>query len=787
MNKTESIFSFELDTFQKEAIEAITQNKHVLVTAHTGSGKTVPAEFAIHYFCTIKHKKVIYTSPIKSLSNQKFHELTKQFPDISVGIMTGDIKFNPDADCIIMTTEILRNVLSLKKHTNMDFDVSQLSCVIFDEIHYINDMSRGKVWEECIMLLPKEVQMIMLSATIQNPVYFASWIQDTKEKEVIITGTNKRVVPLTHYTYLSLPEKYMKHESIQKYTNIINCILPIKTNVYHQKTVDKINNVYKIIYKNNIRIPSSFALNQIIQTLNKENKLPAICFVFSRKRAEQLASMIECNLHNSDNVTDDIKRSVNVYKECESILRTKLSNYKEYIHSSEYTFMLSLLEKGIAVHHSGIIPILREMIELLFSKGYIKLLFATETFSVGINMPTKTVLFTSVTKYDGTQERLLLPHEYTQMAGRAGRRGLDSVGYVIHLHSLFEPPNHADYAHMLSGNAQSIQSKMDIDFGYFLRMLSVGNDNSIIETSLLFRTIQKQKQAIEKEQNQIRETLENTTIYHDSSATQKIHRIDEINALIIYATQKQKKQFEAEKRELENELYAIYTENEVYLYKQYTQSKASLEKEYTYLNNQIQSSFDVIQSILTRSGFLYENELTKKGQIASMIQEVHSLVLAECFHDLDTLNEMELIQFLSVFVQIRIPEQYRMYKHNCDGSLSLLLERLEMRFDYYQEIETKEIGYIQEDIYFYQYDLIEYMKLWCESNNENAIKALLVDMSQYQIFTGEFVKAILKINAIAFELETICDVFHCISLKAKLHSIPDKTLKYIATNQSLYV
>ena len=217
-------YPFELSPFQKHAICAIEREKHILITAHTGSGKTIPALHAIQKFCKLG-KKVIYTSPIKSLSNQKFNEFSKKFPEISFGILTGDIKFNPDADCLIMTTEILRNNLFQQKtieqgetrHPTLQFEMdiqNDLACVIFDEIHYINDRERGKIWEETIMMLPQHVLIVMLSATIHKAESFAKWIESAKEREVWLASTTQRVVPLTHYSYLTLRSKLTeKHGS----------------------------------------------------------------------------------------------------------------------------------------------------------------------------------------------------------------------------------------------------------------------------------------------------------------------------------------------------------------------------------------------------------------------------------------------------------------------------------------------------------------------------------------------------------------------------------------------
>jgi len=283
-------FPFELSDFQKYAIKSIVDGNHILVTAHTGSGKTLPAEFAIEYFIK-QGKKVIYTSPIKALSNQKFHEFSKKFPHISFGILTGDIKYNPEADVLIMTTEILRNTLLQKTiaETNgivnaslqfeMDFK-NELAAVVFDEIHYINDQDRGKVWEETIMFMPNHVQLIMLSATIDKSEVFAKWIEDVKtneeyQKKVYLAPTNHRIVPLKHYFYTTLPQGTIKNIKDKEFLKFINGFLhkPItlkEVNVlFDKENYDKISKLLTYTHKNNCHIKPSFVLNEVIKYLTK--------------------------------------------------------------------------------------------------------------------------------------------------------------------------------------------------------------------------------------------------------------------------------------------------------------------------------------------------------------------------------------------------------------------------------------------------------------------------------------------------------------------------------------
>ena len=481
------LYSFPLSDFQKYAIEAIVEQQHVLVTAHTGSGKTLPAEFAIQYFVK-QGKKLIYTSPIKALSNQKYYEFTKKYPDISFGLFTGDIKTNPDADVLIMTTEILMNYLFVtttnsdsKLASSLQFQIdiqNDLSCVIFDEVHYINDADRGQTWEKTILMLPKHIQMVMLSATIDNPQGFASWCENrdhsSDAKTVYLASTDKRVVPLSHYGYLTTTETVYKtirdkdtQKDIRENTNKFMLLQDANGsfNEYNSKILTRIKNKFE---SNNIRINRKHALNQLISKLKENDMLPAIAFVFSRKNVELFAQEITIPLFEVDSTI-----SSTVRYECEQIVR-KLPNFREYLELPEYNKLVSLLEKGIGIHHSGMIPVLREIVELMISKKYIKLLFATESFAIGLDCPIKTAIFTSLTKFDGHNERFLLAHEYTQMAGRAGRRGIDVIGHVIHCNNLFNTPMLSDYKSILGGKPQKLISKFHITYSLILNLLNNG-------------------------------------------------------------------------------------------------------------------------------------------------------------------------------------------------------------------------------------------------------------------------------------------------------------------------
>lgn len=829
-------YPFELDNFQKYAIQAIEESNHILITAHTGSGKTLPAEYAIQKFCS-DGKKVIYTSPIKSLSNQKFHEFSAKFPEISFGILTGDIKFNPEADCLIMTTEILRNTLfqqemiekgtiekdKLSMHFSMDIN-TELACVIFDEIHYINDAGRGKVWEETIIKLPKQVQMVMLSATIDKAETFAGWIENIKETPVWLAPTSIRVVPLTHYSYYSVhPSQYKKIKDTKK-TDLLHSIddkiialkkpgEPLEFNAFNNVSkMDSYMRKYRHFTRNN------YILNKVVNKLHSENMLPAICFVFSRKKAEEYAKNIETSLfgEGEEHIPNIIQ------KECTEILR-KLPNYAEYINLPEFTMMTSLLEKGIAVHHSGIMPVLREMVELLFSKGYIKLLFATETFAVGINMPTKTVIFTSLKKFDGSAFRNLYSNEYTQMAGRAGRRGLDTIGHVIHLNNMFEVPYQCEYNALFSSIPQTLRSKFSVNFNLLLRLISTKetNFNEFTERSMLHAEIMAEQAINESTYGHFNEKIDILTrdlrsFNADMEALKKYYDLNAVYNLMNSSKRKQRGKLERQMRSIEDNStrhfkrdYNYYKEIK-YLENEKTEYVVKIHEANSILEQDIIHVLD----ILKRTGFInmVENDidvvntgaaseptglllpsqykLTSTGEIATHIQEVNCLAWADIIESgvLQNVSPQELVAILSSFTTIRVPEGCR--NEVCmseNDNVKNVLGQLKNTYNKYYDIELREFKQVTEDDYKFHYDMTDIMMEWCAATTETECKKVLGMAYDKDIFLGEFVKAVLKINTIVGELDKICDLIGNVPLKNVLSQVGDITLKYVATNQSLYV
>jgi len=492
---------FELDTFQKEAVYHLENGDSVFVAAHTSAGKTVVAEYAIAL--AAKHMtKAIYTSPIKALSNQKFRDFRQVFDE--VGILTGDVQINPEASCLIMTTEILRSML----YRGADL-IRDVEFVIFDEVHYVNDLERGVVWEEVIIMLPEHVTLILLSATVPNTYEFASWVGRTKRKDIYVISTPKRPVPLEHYLWANKGiHKIVDSEKrfIDKGWKDANDILsgrdkqktlpPLEANARGGNNArggrgqnQRGGNQRGGAQQRGRGGPPRASHNpghmgrggrpggrtsaaqdktlwvHLVQYLKKETLLPACIFVFSKKRCEENADA----LSNQDFCTATEKSAIHMIIE-KSIARLKPEDRV----LPQIVRLRDLLGRGIAVHHGGLLPIVKEVVEMLFAQTLVKVLFATETFAMGLNLPTRTVVFSGYRKHDGHSFRNLLPGEYTQMAGRAGRRGLDTVGSVIIVApGGGEAPPVTELRQMILGDPSKLRSQFRLTYNMILNLLRV--------------------------------------------------------------------------------------------------------------------------------------------------------------------------------------------------------------------------------------------------------------------------------------------------------------------------
>jgi len=805
-------FSFPLSDFQKYAIEAIVRGNHILVTAHTGSGKTLPAEFALQHFVG-NGKKVVYTSPIKALSNQKFYEFTNKYPHISFGLMTGDIKTNPNADVLIMTTEILMNYLFLDdpaNKTGLDFQIdihNELACVIFDEVHYINDNDRGQVWEKTILMLPHHVQMVMLSATIDNPEGFAKWCErGHSSKEVWLASTNHRVVPLSHYGFLTTTEsifKIIKNKEIEKYIrDQTNTLIHLQSSNGQFKEpgyrdMVKVNDIFQ---KNNCEIKRKHVLNQLALFLRDREMLPAISFVFSRKHVELCAADLTVPL-----LEDDSKVPYIVRRECEQIIR-KLPNFQEYMQLPEYIQLVGLLEKGIGIHHSGMIPILREIVELMISKKYIKMLFATESFAIGLDCPIRTAVFTSLTKFDGNCERYLMAHEYTQMAGRAGRRGIDTIGYVVHCNNLFKIPPLSEYKTILGGVPQKLVSKYHISYGLVLNLLKNGPLPKDLlykfsEKSMIFQEIEINIAKYHSRLKDLSCKIQIKSVSIDNARTphEICSRFLELENNKKSAVNKKRKEIEREMKNLQDHHRNIL--GDIILLKELNELKNEYNYELEslgYVESFIKNQTETICNIIIQDGFVFVNkdecyELTRIGKIASGIAEIHPLCLTtliDKWNNFDVFSTIELIGLFSCFTDIKVQQDYISSKPNIDNQfLKLKINDLIDVYQMYQdrEFETNAQTGIRYDNAL-MFDIIDYSMAWAKFQSETDCKYFIQGkISEKGISIGDFNKAMLKIVTISKEWIKVFEDLGEIATVYKLKEIEVMVLKYVTTSQSLYV
>lgn len=447
---------FTLDPFQQTSVYCIERSESVLVSAHTSAGKTIVAEYAIAQALR-DGQRVVYTSPIKALSNQKYREFAAEFGD--VGLMTGDVTINPSASCLVMTTEILRSMLYRGSEL-----MREVAWVIFDEIHYMRDKERGVVWEETIILLPRKVHYVFLSATIPNAMQFAEWICAIHSQPCHVVYTDFRPTPLQHYLFpqggsgihLVVDEKSVFRED--NFQRAMGALAEARGE--DPASADSGRGRKGQSRKGGNGGPSD--IYKIVKMIMLKHYNPVIVFAFSKRQCEGLAlqmSKLEFN-------TDEEKEMVGtIFNNAIEALGEEDRNLPQIEH------ILPLLRRGIGIHHGGLLPILKEVIEILFQEGLLKVLFATETFSIGLNMPAKTVVFTAVRKWDGNEFRNLSSGEFIQMSGRAGRRGLDDRGIVIMMFD--EKLEPAAAKTMVKGEADRLNSAFHLGYNMILNLMRV--------------------------------------------------------------------------------------------------------------------------------------------------------------------------------------------------------------------------------------------------------------------------------------------------------------------------
>lgn len=428
-------FDFIPDDFQKEAFECIDNGKSVVVCAPTGAGKTCIAEHAIHRALD-ENTRLFYTTPLKALSNQKFYDFGKKYGEGNVGLLTGDTSINREAPIVVMTTEVFRNMLYNTNFGNTKDNLKDVKYVVLDEVHYMNDEQRGTVWEESIIYCPTNVQIIALSATVANSQQLCDWI-NTVHAGTEHIYTDFRPVPLRHY-YFDSSKPFDILPLLTPDGKLNRKIKPEKKMSFHSRQAKKQNSV-----------------KDVINVLHKKEMLPAIFFTFSRKKCDE--NMEKCS--NINLITNEEAKQIRA--EIQEFLKehTYLENNKN----------LEYLYNGVASHHAGLLPAWKLLVERLFQKGLIKVVFATETLAAGINMPARTTVISAISKRTDSGHRMLTANEFLQMSGRAGRRGMDKIGYVVVMGTQFQTPD--EVADLVRSSSNPLESQFSPSYSMVLNLL----------------------------------------------------------------------------------------------------------------------------------------------------------------------------------------------------------------------------------------------------------------------------------------------------------------------------
>ena len=441
-----ALYPFPLDGFQREAIRTLLGGNSVMVAAPTGTGKTVVAEFGIHH-ARRGTGRVIYTTPIKALSNQKYRDLRAVYGD-EVGLLTGDVSENRDARVVVMTTEVLRNML-----LQTPWDLDHVDCVIFDEIHYLADPERGTTWEEAIILCPDHVQLVCLSATVSNADEIAAWIGRTHRPIRLVTH-HERAVPLS-LSYFIDGELHQ----VVDHTGARVRDFP-HTGGERTRQVGRGGRPG--------RRPTERAVGgeepqprEIIDALESRGMLPAIYFLFSRNDCQAFAERLATLRPNLITAHQE--------SQIEATIDAVLAGLRPEDRDLEQVRVIAVLaRRGIGFHHAGLLPLLKQVVEVLFGRGLMQVVFATDTLALGVNMPARTVVVGRMSKWDGRRRRLLIPNEFQQMAGRAGRRGMDAFGHVVVPYSPWI--SFADTLAIATGELHPVRSAFAIRYNTVLNL-----------------------------------------------------------------------------------------------------------------------------------------------------------------------------------------------------------------------------------------------------------------------------------------------------------------------------
>lgn len=617
-------FDFELDDFQKEAVKYIDEGKSVVVCAPTGAGKTCIAEHAIHRALE-DGTKVIYTTPLKALSNQKFSDFGRKYGEDKVGLLTGDTSINRDAQIVVMTTEVFRNMLYGTNLGELAKNLQNVKYAVLDEVHYMNDEERGTVWEESIIYCPTDIQIIALSATVANAQQLCDWI-NTVHSDTECVYTDFRPVPLRFFYY----------DSSRPFD-----LLPLLTpdgklnNKIRPERRDK-NSRAKAKQRNTAK--------DVISVLHKKDMLPAIYFTFSRKKCDEQMEKC-CNL---DLITKEEA------KEIQKIVDEYLKE-NPYLEHNKH---LDYIYHGVASHHAGLLPGWKVLVEKLFQKGLIKVVFATETLAAGINMPARSTVISAISKRTDNGHRMLTANEFLQMSGRAGRRGMDKVGYVTVIGTQFQSPE--EVAELVLSDANPLESRFSPKYSMVLNLLqkfsmdeakelilkSFGYYSSSDRLKPLYTQLEKTDKTIEKLNEFVcpyKLTNKDLLEYNKTRETYVVHR--KLSKTLIKQAKQRGEKDAPEVTEFLDKTKSLLSKMKSYhcdicrTYKKHMKDIDVLEryeKKAEQLTKNIANEKDIYwnkfknhRAVLTKLGYLENDFPTEKGMLCSTIRAENELYIAE--------------------------------------------------------------------------------------------------------------------------------------------------------------
>jgi len=682
-------FDFPFDDFQIEACHAVEDGKGVLVAAPTGAGKTVVGEFAA-FSALAKGKKCFYTTPIKALSNQKFAEFCEKFGEHRVGLLTGDTNINSEAEILVMTTEVLRNMLYANSST-----LTNLGCVVMDEVHYLADKFRGAVWEEVLIHLMESVQVISLSATVSNAEEFGEWLGEVRGETAIIVSEHR---PIPLYQHVLIGNKMI--DLFSQPGKINPEILGLEREAMRK-----------------VRIPrhrreqwgaqeSRLSRAEIIEKLQRENMLPAITFIFSRLGCD--SAVKQCLLSNIKLTSSEEREEI-----IATAQKYTANLAEEDLEVLGYQDWITALERGIAAHHAGLLPSFKGAVEDLFQRGLVKAVFATETLALGINMPARTVVLEKLTKWNGESHVPITPGEYTQLTGRAGRRGIDIEGNAVVQWS--PTVDSATAAGLASTRTYPLRSSFTPSYNMSINLIQrFGRERARGSLESSFAQFQADRAVV----GLVKQIKKNDAAASELLVSSECHlgnftgyaeirsEIKELEKLL--SKRDGRKTFDNRQRaHMESELegmrkslrsHACHTCNDREAHARFAERAMRLNRESQGLRDRVDNrtaviarTFDRICDVLTHLGYIEDEKPLPQGKILSKIYAESDLLLTESIRTgiLDELSAPELLSVVSAMIyQSRSSEVLapKMPHQNVANALAAVnhlwakLEEIENRF-----------------------------------------------------------------------------------------------------------